>query len=153
MPIRTAEVPVADIIPLRWAVLRPGMPRESALFAEDDAPGAFHMAAYTDDGEVGAVVSFCPEQLPGEDAKAYRFRGMASEPALRGQGYGEAVLRAGLKAAADRGAEVVWCNARSVARGFYEKYGFEVRGEEFEIPTVGLHWVMAIAVGSVPARP
>ncbi|MQY11415.1 hypothetical protein SRB5_15310 [Streptomyces sp. RB5] len=153
MPIRTAEVPAADVVPLRWAVLRPGMPRETALFAEDAAPGAFHLAAYTDEGTVGAVISFCAEQLPGEDAKAYRFRGMASAPELRGQGYGDAVLEAGLAAARDRGAELVWCNARSEARGFYERHGFTVRGEEFVIPTVGPHWVMAVTVGDVGARP
>ncbi|MFC7218868.1 GNAT family N-acetyltransferase [Streptomyces polyrhachis] len=161
MTIRTAEVPAADVVPLRWAVLRPGLPRESALFAEDEAPGAFHLAAYTPEGGIGAVISFCAEPLPDAasgtipaphtPSPAYRFRGMASAPELRGQGYGAAVLRAGLAAARARGAALAWCNARSEARGFYERHGFTIRGPEFVIETVGPHYVMTATLATAAA--
>ncbi|WBB59482.1 GNAT family N-acetyltransferase [Streptomyces sp. WMMC500] len=142
MAIRTARVDVAEIFALRHSVLLPGRPPAEAEFAEDGAPGAFHLAAYDPRGAVAACVSFCPELLPGDDTPAYRFRGMASAPAARGEGYGVAVLDAGLAEAAARGAHLVWCNARTSAAGFYLKRGFEVRGAEFVIEGVGPHVVM-----------
>ncbi|MHA4815594.1 GNAT family N-acetyltransferase [Streptomyces aculeolatus] len=146
MAIRTARVDVAEIFTLRHTVLLPGRPPAEAEFAEDTAPGAFHLAAYDDGGALAACVSFYPEALPGDDTPAYRFRGMASDPAARGRGYGVAVLAAGLAESAARGAHLVWCNARTSAAGFYLKRGFEVRGAEFDIEGVGPHVVMAAEV-------
>ncbi|WP_414169286.1 GNAT family N-acetyltransferase [Streptoverticillium reticulum] len=151
--IRTALVPVAEIFALRHAVLRPGRPPESAAFPEDADPGTFHVAAYDEEGEVQACVTFLPGPLPGTGEAAYRFRGMASAPAVRGRGYGVAVLEAGLAEAAARGAGLVWCNGRTVARGFYERHGFTVQGEEFMVEGVGPHLVFVIKVGGVGARP
>ncbi|MEV6775748.1 GNAT family N-acetyltransferase [Streptomyces syringium] len=148
---RTAVVPVAEIFELRRSVLRPGLPAKAAVFAEDAAPGTFHIAAYDERGTVRACVSFFPEALPGEAGEtgeagdaAYRFRGMASDPAVRGLGYGVAVLRAGLDQATARGAGLAWCNGRTSARGFYEHQGFTVTGEEFVVESVGPHYLFTI---------
>ncbi|MFI9308199.1 GNAT family N-acetyltransferase [Streptomyces triculaminicus] len=142
--IRTALVPVAEVFALRHAVLRPGLPAGAAAFPEDAAPGTFHVAAYDERGAVRGCVTFLPEPLPGTGEPAYRFRGMAGDPAVRGLGYGVAVLRAGLAEAASRGAGLVWCNGRTGARGFYERHGFEARGEEFTVEGVGPHFVFTI---------
>jgi hypothetical protein len=40
----------------------------------------------------------------------------------------------------------VWCNARTPARGFYERAGFAVEGEEFELPEIGPHVLMTLAL-------
>ena len=40
---------------------------------------------------------------------------------------------------------MVWCNARTPARGFYERYGFVAEGEEFELPDIGPHFRMSLA--------
>ncbi|WEV27971.1 GNAT family N-acetyltransferase [Streptomyces sp. 71268] len=164
MSIVTSVVPVAEILDLRWSVLRPGQPRASAAFPEDDAPGVFHLAAYpgadttAPDADATArplaCATFFPDPLPpaaadlagprGRAESAYRFRGMASAPAARGQGYGVAVLRAGLTEAAARGARWTWCNGRTSARGFYERHGFAAVGEEFDVPTIGPHLVFVI---------
>ncbi|MEU4212667.1 GNAT family N-acetyltransferase [Streptomyces sp. NPDC026206] len=147
-PPRTALVPVGEIFALRHAVLRPGLPAGAAVFPEDAAPGTFHVAAYDEEGAVRGCVTFVPEPLPGTGEEAYRFRGMASDPAVRGLGYGVAVLRAGLAEAAARGAALVWCNGRTAARGFYERHGFEARGEEFAIEGIGPHAVFTIKLPS-----
>ncbi|MFI1968028.1 GNAT family N-acetyltransferase [Streptomyces cinnamoneus] len=143
-PPRTALVPARDVLALRHAVLRPGLPAEAAAFPEDAAPATFHVAAHDAQGRVRACATFLPQPLPDTGEEAYRLRGMASDPAVRGLGYGVAVLRAGLAEAAARGACLVWCNGRSGARGFYERQGFEVRGEEFLVEGVGPHFVCAI---------
>lgn len=170
-------VPVAEIFELRWRVLRPGMPREAAVFPEDEEPAAFHIAAYDEAGAVQGCVTFFPEPLPenagGTDGggteptgtpampgtpttpgasaapgPAHRFRGMASAPGVRGLGYGKAVLRAGLAEAAARGAGPVWCNGRTPARGFYEHHGFNAVGPEFSLGSVGPHHLFVIEPGA-----
>lgn len=150
MGIRTAVTPLAEIMPLRWEVLRPGLPRESAEFAEDGQSGAFHVAAYGEDGESGAVAvhgcgSFYVEAFPGPTEvpaeRCVRIRGMASSARVRGQGFGTAVLAAGTAEATARGARLMWCNGRTEARGFYERHGYTVHGEEFHIEGVGPHFV------------
>lgn len=143
--MRTAVVPLEDVFELRRRVLRPGRPRNTAAFVEDAHPGVFHVAAYDPEGAVVACVTFFPEpppaQLSGEAAPAHRLRGMASSDAVRGQGYGAAVLRAGMAEARARGAELVWCNGRTAARGFYEHQGFTAVGEEFTLEPAGPHHV------------
>lgn len=147
MTIRTAVVPAAEILGLRHAVLRPGLPRESAVFPQDAGPEAIHVAAYDGDGTaVLGCASFFPEPFPHDGREdrhgtAYRIRGMASDPDERGRGYGAAVLAAGEAEARRRGAEVMWCNGRTVARGFYERHGYKISGEEFVIDGVGPHFV------------
>ncbi|MEU3460302.1 GNAT family N-acetyltransferase [Streptomyces sp. NPDC006733] len=142
--MRTAVVPVEEIFELRWAVLRTGLPRETAIYPEDSRESTFHVAAYDDAGVVRACVTFFPDTMPGEDVAAYRFRGMGSAPEVRGEGYGAAVLRAGLREATVRGAELVWCNGRTSAQGFYEHLGFTATGEEFVVEPSGPHFVFAI---------
>ncbi|WP_335984378.1 MULTISPECIES: GNAT family N-acetyltransferase [Streptomycetaceae] len=139
--MRTAVVPVEEIFPLRWEVLRTGMPREAAVYPEDAREDTFHIAAYDEQGAVRACVTFFPDPLPGEAAPAFRFRGMGSAAQVRGGGFGAAALRAGLRESAARGAQVVWCNGRVSARGFYEHFGFTATGEEFQLAPSGPHYV------------
>lgn len=139
--MRTAVVPVEEIFALRWAVLRTGLPRETAVYPEDSRGETFHVAAYGDDGAVLGCVTFFPDALPGETAPAYRFRGMGTDPAVRGLGFGAAVLKAGLAEAAARGAELVWCNGRTSATGFYERLGFTATGDVFTVEPSGPHYV------------
>jgi GNAT superfamily N-acetyltransferase len=147
--MRTAVVPVEEIFPLRWAVLRTGMPREAAVYPEDARADTFHIAAYDDAGGVQGCVTFFPDPLPdlvgaarpGEAASAYRFRGMGSDLRVRGAGYGAAALRAGLREAAARGAQAAWCNGRTSATGFYQHFGFTVVGEEFVLEPSGPHYM------------
>ncbi|MEU6850334.1 GNAT family N-acetyltransferase [Actinacidiphila alni] len=142
---RVAAVPVEEIFALRWAVLRDGQPRESAVYPEDSREGTFHIAAYDGAGAVRGCATFFPQALPGEEGAgappAYRFRGMASAPEARGQGFGAAALSAGLREAAARGAVLAWCNGRTSAAGFYEHFGFTAVGEEFVIEPIGPHYV------------
>ncbi|UWE08558.1 GNAT family N-acetyltransferase [Actinacidiphila bryophytorum] len=142
MPVsRTAVVAVEEIFALRWAVLRTGLPRETAVYPEDARPDTFHIAAYDEAGAVQGCATFFPDALAGEAATAYRFRGMGSAPEVRGTGFGAAALTAGLRECAARGASVVWCNGRVSATGFYEHLGFTAVGEEFVVEPSGPHYV------------
>jgi GNAT superfamily N-acetyltransferase len=76
---------------------------------------------------------------------------MATTPSARGKGAGTAVLEALLRHALAAGASRVWCNARTSARPLYERAGFHVVSEEFELPDIGPHFVMERTTGSSDA--
>ncbi len=141
MSARKVElVPAAVIRPLSHRVLRPGLPAGAASYAEDDLSDTLHVAAYDEAGEVVACATFFPEAYEG--APAWRLRGMASEPAVRGQGYGARALLRGTDEARARGARLLWCNARTSAVGFYTRHGWRTVGDEFDIEHVGPHYAM-----------
>jgi predicted GNAT family N-acyltransferase len=136
--ITVDEVPVADTIPLRGAVLRPGRP---AAIDGDDDPATFHLAARTPAGQVVGVVRFHPAPCPWRpEARApWQLRGMATDPVVRGTGAGRALVAEGLARVVARGGDLVWCDARVAAAGFYERMGFTVVTEEYDKPGVGPH--------------
>ncbi|WP_445151764.1 GNAT family N-acetyltransferase [Baekduia sp. Peel2402] len=140
---RIERVDAAVLRPLRQRVLRPHQTLAEQLFDGDQDPLAGHFAAYASDGDdqpIG-IASITPEGGPG----AWRVRGMATDPERgRGTGAGGALLLACLDHARANGATRVWCNARTPARGFYERYGFVAEGEEFELPQIGPHYVMSL---------
>jgi ribosomal protein S18 acetylase RimI-like enzyme len=109
--------------------------------ASHEPPGSFAVGAYEGDELVG-VGLVGPDGEPG----AWRIRGMATAPEARGRGAGTAVLRALIEHARTQGATRVWCNARIGARSLYERAGLEVVSEEFEVPKIGPHYVMAMTV-------
>jgi predicted GNAT family N-acyltransferase len=129
-----------EVVPLRHSVLRPGLPEDTARYPADADPDAFHLAARSDDGAVISCGSFYPEALDGEPA--WRLRGMATDPGRRGQGVGGELLEAGVAEVVRRRGRLVWCNGRTTARAFYERHGFTARGEEFDSPPAGPHYVM-----------
>jgi len=47
-----------------------------------------------------------------------------------------------------RGKSVLWCDAREVAFGFYERLGFGFMNEMYELPDVGPHRTMALVLSS-----
>lgn len=133
-------IPVADTRPLRHAVLRP---HESLQYlAGHESPDAYAVGAFDDEDRVLGVGFISPDGQPG----AWRVRGMATEPAARGRGAGSAVLGALVNHAREQGATCVWCNARIGARTFYERAGFRVVSEEFDIPEIGPHYVMELTL-------
>jgi GNAT superfamily N-acetyltransferase len=127
---------------VRLPVLRPGSPPEAAIFDHDDDPGTRHFGAFDGTRLVG-VATFFPEPCPVKPGKhAWRLRGMATFPEMRGHGGGSKLVAEGFRVAREGRAELMWCNARVSARGFYEKLGFATLGEEFVLPVAGPHYVM-----------
>lgn len=139
------RVTAADVRPVRRSVLRPGAGDDELAYPGDDDPAAGHFGAYLG-GEPAGIASVFPQEYDGVPT-AWRLRGMATTPAARGTGLGGLLLEACVDHVREAGGTLLWCNARTPARGFYERYGFEVVGEEFEITDIGPHYVMRRAVG------
>src|SRR3954452_8798659 len=137
MAIRVEELPIEATRPMRHAVLRPHQPVEELAAHESSdgwAVGAF------DDDELVSVGFVAPDGEPG----GWRIRGMATVPKARGRGAGTAVLDALVEHARASGATRIWCNARVPARTLYERAGFVVTSDEFELPEIGPHYVMEL---------
>ncbi len=140
MEIRPITAEAARTV--RLPVLRAGMPKESAVFDRDDDPGTRHWGAFDGERLVG-VATFFAEPCPGRPGLgAWRLRGMATLDDMRGRGAGSQLLASGVRIAREDGAAVMWCNARVTARGFYEKLGFAIEGDAFELPASGRHFLM-----------
>lgn len=128
----------AETYDLRSRVLRPGKPVESSYYAQD--PQAVHFGV-REKGALVSIVTAHPE--PNfDEPRAWRIRGMATEPARQGQGFGRIVLRALLDWGRASGVPLFWCNARVGALHFYEQEGFTIESELFEIEGIGPHRVM-----------
>jgi len=130
---------IDEILPLRHAELRPGLPLEAARFDGDDEPETRHFGAFLrSSGEPVACVSCMRRPHGGEDA--WQVRGMATRGDLVHRGIGRSLLRHALAALRDaRGPELLWCNARVAALEFWEGEGWAVVSEVFDIPGVGPH--------------
>ncbi|HEV7728088.1 MAG TPA: GNAT family N-acetyltransferase [Modestobacter sp.] len=136
------QVDAAATYPLRARVLRQGRPVE---ITGDDAPYTLHLAARTSDGDVVGVVRFHPRDCPWREAEAaWQLRGMATDPRVRGLGAGRALVAEGLSRVVALGGDLVWCDARAAAVGFYERIGFATVTEAYDLPPVGPHRGMLI---------
>ncbi|MGY1805419.1 GNAT family N-acetyltransferase [Blastococcus sp. SYSU D00922] len=145
MTVTVGEVAADLTYPLRQAVLRPD--GGDVVWAGDEDPATFHLAARTADGRVVGVVRFSPAACPWRSAEhPWQLRGMATDAAVRGSGAGRALVVAGLEAVAARGGDLLWCDARVAAIGFYERMGFTVVTEPYDKPGIGPHRGMLIEV-------
>ena len=140
------EVDAEVTYELRGAVLRPN--GGEITWAGDEDPATFHLAARTPDDRVVGVVRFSPAPCPWRPLAAapWQLRGMATDTMVRGNGAGRALLEDGLARVGARGGDLVWCDARTTAAGFYERFGFTVVTDEFDKPGIGPHVGMVIEV-------
>jgi GNAT superfamily N-acetyltransferase len=140
------QITDAETIPLRHSVLRPGRPIEQARFPGDEDPRTAHFGAYKD-GHLLCVASLFDTPLPGQErVQAFQLRGMATNPLARRLGLGTALVKTCEAHARENAAKLLWCNARTSAAGFYRRLGFEVVGNEFDIPDVGPHFRMRLVL-------
>lgn len=108
----------------------------------DGCDGTFHVGAKKD-GEVVAIGTFLIEHNKKFNNKnQYRLRAMASSPEVRGENFGKKVIDFAINKLKSEDVEILWCDARKVALGFYEKMGFEVIGDFYEVRNVGPHKLM-----------
>lgn len=124
-------------------ILRPNAKSSKEVeFLGDDEEQTFHLGAFIDNKLV-SVASFYYERHPDfPDENQFRLRGMATLEDYRHKGLSSALLKMAFPIIKNNFCTLVWCNARSSAIGFYQKLGFEKKGEEFEVSGVGPHYLM-----------
>ena len=120
-------------------MLRPHQPIEE--MTESEPPDAFAVGAFFDEELVG-VGLVGPEGGPGR----WRVRGMATWPEARGRGAGSAILDALIAHARAQGANELWASVRTPVRTLYERGGFRVDSDVYELPHIAPHVVMRLPV-------
>ena len=136
--IRRADVD--EILDLRWRILRAGLPREAANFEGDDEPTARHFVAVKNGLVIGCLTML---RRNWNDKPAWQLRGMAIDPIHQGSGIGRRLLETVEQMARSEPHSLqLWCNARAPAVGFYRKAGWDIVGDQFDIPTAGPHFKM-----------
>ncbi|KAH9932825.1 GCN5-related N-acetyltransferase [Epithele typhae] len=129
------RISAEDTVLLRHSVLWPDHPVSHVLLPEDAS--GFHYGAFLPGGDrPTAVVSVFVDALPraGSDdrARAARFRKFACDPARQGRGVGTRLLAHAFNAAAaEMKCDVIWCDARTSAAGWYERRGMVRFGDTF----------------------
>ena len=147
--VRPAQV--SELIDLRHRELRCGLPRQAAVFADDEAPTSRHYGAFLNDNSI-CCASF--HQKDWKSQPAWQLRGMATDKNHIGQGLGRAVLTYALSTlTAESPIHQFWCNARLIAVPFYQKLGWEIASEQFEIATAGPHYRMVRLKSPFPPTP
>jgi len=129
--------------PLRLSVLWPHFDKVDQCGIDiDEAEGTFHVGAFKD-GEVVSIGTFLVEKNEKfNNEKQYRLRAMATSPKLRGEGFGQQVIDVGIKELKKRNTKILWCDARKIALRFYEKMGFTIIGDYYDVPKIGPHKLM-----------
>ena len=136
------EVSVLETFEVRHPVLRAQKPLESCRFEGDDLETTKHFGLFSDGNLVGVVSVFENKSNKFSEKRQFQIRGMAVLPSEQGKGYGQKLLDFAEDFIKKEGGNLIWFNARSVAVRFYEKSGYAVKGNSFEIPGVGIHFVM-----------
>ena len=151
------EIPVVDAgqtHELRQRILRPHQAVAEMVYHGDDDPETAHFAVLDGGGEAVGVVSLYRRPMPGEAAGGdWQFRGMAVDGRLHRRGVGRLLLTACFDHARANGGTRLWCNARLSAAGFYERLGFERRGDEFVVADIGPHVVMTARIAPLNCTP
>ena len=140
--VEIKRVPAEATRPLRHQILRPTQDPKETVFPGDDHTNSFHAAAFVA-GKMVGISSIYPQDLKEVfDTGPWRIRGMAVLSDYRGLNIGRLLLETCLEHAKKEKGSFAWCNARVRAADFYFKLGFKQLGEAFEIPDIGLHFVL-----------
>lgn len=133
------EIDATSTLDIRQRLLRPQLRPEDCFYAGDRDSSTTHFGAFLDDKQVGIVSLYQRGSEKIDRPNGYQIRAMATLEEARGMGAGRALLQAAENHAFADGAGYIWANARIVAKGFYEKAGYQIGEDEFNIEGVGLH--------------
>ena len=136
------QITSRETFPVRHPVLRPGKPIASCIFQGDDDEATVHLGVFNDDRVVGVLSIFEARGPLFDGERQFQLRGMAVLPEYQKKGLGELLMQAAEDNIAAKGGQVIWFNAREVAVGFYQRTGYAITGEPFDIGDIGTHYVM-----------
>ena len=141
------EITADETRSLRQSILRPHQTLAECVYPGDRDAETFHLGVF-DRNTLVTIASVYAERETRFDMfevdSQFRLRGMATIEHYRGRGMGAALLHECLRRSWSAGANLLWCNARTSASGYYDKMGFQAIPERFELPGIGPHRVMFV---------
>jgi predicted GNAT family N-acyltransferase len=102
---------------IRHRVMWAGKPFEDIKLPNDDA--GLHFGLFRDGVLLSVVSLFIENDIA-------QFRKFATETEEQGKGYGAKLLEHLIQECIKKNVKTLWCNARTSASGFYEKFGLKV---------------------------
>ncbi|WP_215408103.1 GNAT family N-acetyltransferase [Vibrio gigantis] len=131
------QISATEVLAVRHQVLWPDKPMSFCRVPDDDQ--ATHYGAFV--GEM--LVCVASIYIQGHEARLRKF---ATLPEFQGQGIGSNVIEHSISNLKDLNIRYFWCDARTTALGFYQKFGMAAEGSEFEKSGVryykmSVHWV------------
>lgn len=147
---KTSFISAEETCSVRFQVLWPHKSRaEECTIDVDHSIGARHVGAFDESGQLVGVCSLFeqrsernPKALPSGEA-VYRLRVMGTTPEVRGSGAGASIVEFACAWCREQGVDWLWCDAREVAFGFYERMGFDFVSGAYQVPEIGTHRMMA----------
>ena len=141
------QINYKETYPIRQVVLRPNRSLETCFFDGDKQETTFHFGSFVNDNLVGIISLFKNNNSLFEAEDQYQIRGMAVLPEYQKFGFGKILVGHSEKFLLEKNIKLIWFNAREVAVNFYQKQGYQIIGNSFDIPDVGVHYVMWKEVG------
>lgn len=136
------EIPALETFSVRHPVLRPGKNIETCHFDGDNLESTRHFGLFIDDELAGVASLFKSNSDLFQEKEQFQLRGMAVLEKFQKKGIGESLVKYAEENAKSRSGKLIWFNAREVAVRFYEKMGYQIIGESFDIGDIGKHFVM-----------
>ena len=137
-------VSTSELQELRQLVLWPHLTVEECIIEPDEIDSTYQIVV-KDEGNVVCCGTFLVEtKAQFNFANQYRLRAMGTHPDYRKKGLGKLLIDFAKEQLKQNGVELIWCDARIVATGFYQKQGFKIIGEQYEVPVIGPHYLMYI---------
>tara|TARA_B110000046_G_scaffold177001_1_gene203303 strand:+ start:1235 stop:1684 length:450 start_codon:yes stop_codon:yes gene_type:complete len=141
--VEIKKVDASQIRDLRYKVLWPHLEGPDACqIAPDSADSTFHMAAIADGKVVGTATLIVDINPRFTEKNQYRLRAMATDPEMRGYGVGAQLVMKAIEELKKKNVKLLWCDARLIATGFYEKQDFKIKGRVYQVPKIGPHKLM-----------
>ena len=135
------EITITEAFSVRHPVLREGKPLESCHFEGDDLATTKHFGYFNNNNLIGIISVFKKDNVFFEQSQ-FQIRGMAVLTTHQKKGIGAALVRLAEQYIESQKGSLIWLNARIIAVEFYEKSGYQIIGNSFEIPEIGTHYVM-----------
>lgn len=141
-PVKIKQLSFEETYPIRQIVLRPNRPLETCFFEGDELETTLHFGGFVNQELVGIISLFKNNHSSFQQENQYQIRGMAVLENFRKYGLGKKIVEYSEDYLKQKNISLIWFNARESAVGFYQKSGYEIIGDSFNIPDVGIHYVM-----------
>jgi len=149
---KVVQISTEQTRPLRHQVLWPHLKQESeCTIPGETASDVIHLGVYLNEKLIciGSLFPQSTEKL--SHTTQYRLRAMATDPAYRAQQAGKCLVEYALALLHSMNIEVLWCDARIHATGFYLALGFNRMDDVYMIPLIGPHQFMWIELSGTQA--
>ncbi|PXY42996.1 GNAT family N-acetyltransferase [Flavobacterium hydrophilum] len=136
------EISAQETFIVRHPVLRKAKPLESCAFDGDNLETTHHFGLFENSNLTGIISLFLKTNPIFVENLQFQIRGMAIAESHQKKGFGEALVKHCEEYCISNHTDLIWFNARTAAVGFYKKMGYEIKGNSFDIPEVGEHYLM-----------